>query len=182
MMTPIDRYLTRQGLTISVAALLDAPESQRPSALCYLLAPDDRILLLQRRKEPFSGFWTAPGGKLLPDEDPEAAVIREVREETGLQLVAPRLVAITSELGGPDYDWLLFVFRCDRFTGSLVPSDEGELAWVRRSDLAKAAVPDIDRRLWPYVFREPPAPRPVFIRVRYDAAHAVADFEATELW
>lgn len=181
MSAAIDRYLARQGLTTSTAALLDSPATQRPSALCYLLAPDDRVLLLQRRKEPFAGFWTAPGGKLFPDEDPEVAVIREVSEETGLQLVAPRLVAITSELGGPDYDWLLFVFRCDRYSGSLMPSDEGDLAWVRRADLSGVAAPDIDRRLWPYIFQEPPAPRPVFIRVRYDASHAVADFEATEL-
>ncbi|HLA25329.1 MAG TPA: NUDIX domain-containing protein, partial [bacterium] len=83
--------------------------SQR--VLCFL-DRDHRFLLLHRRRSPNAGMWNAIGGKIEPGEDPFAACIREVREETGLVISGPKLRALlvitvreTEEL------WVIYVFR-----------------------------------------------------------------------
>jgi len=103
----VDEFLAREGLRETTAALLEEPETQRLSSLC-LIEHDGRVLMLRRLKEPFAGYWTAPGGKLLPHEDPREAVLREVREETELVLEEPELRLIASETGPEYYNWLLF--------------------------------------------------------------------------
>lgn len=123
------------------------PDRQRPSTLCYV-ERDGRYLMLRRRKEPFLGLWTAPGGKLEPGETPEEAIRREVGEETGLALASLELRLITSEHGPhPAYNWLLFMFHATALPGPVRASDEGELRWFARDELEEAAVPDVDRRL-----------------------------------
>jgi mutator protein MutT len=57
-----------------------------------LLRSDGAVLLIQRGKPPAEGTWTLPGGKVEPGEDAHAAVVREVREETGLDVRSARWV------------------------------------------------------------------------------------------
>lgn len=52
-----------------------------------LILRDGRVLLVRRGKEPFLGFWSLPGGHVEPGETPEESVRREVREETGLDVI-----------------------------------------------------------------------------------------------
>lgn len=52
---------------------------------------DDEVLLHKRVKAPNSGLWVAPGGKLDPGESPAECAIREMREETGLEIADPML-------------------------------------------------------------------------------------------
>ena len=64
-----------------------------------LLIHDGRILLIQRAQEPGKGVWTFPGGYVEADESPDMALVREVREETGLQTRVTGLIAIRNRTG-----------------------------------------------------------------------------------
>jgi len=174
---PIRSYLEDLGYSIDPRALADAPE-QRPSTLCYLVK-DGRLLMLRRRKEPFSNHWTAPGGKLEAGETPAQAVVREMREETGLAVSGLTLRAVCSERGGEAYDWLLFVFRATDCEGTIQPSDEGELRWLPLDELDRFLLPEVDRKIMQYVLDDESGPR--FLRVVYAPDHSVLEFEVKDL-
>ncbi|MFO7310857.1 MAG: NUDIX domain-containing protein [Bacillota bacterium] len=184
----VDRFLAEEGLAVRCRDLFEDPERQRLSALCYV-EHEGRVLMLRRHKEPFAGFWTAPGGKLLPGEDPRQAVMREVREEAGLVLQRPELRLVTSETGvGPAYNWVLCVFRAspvvDGVPAELLsgprPTDEGLLDWLPIDRLAEFAIPDVDRRLLRYILA-PPGDPPYLVRIRYGADNEVEDMQVRTL-
>lgn len=176
-LAPIRTFLADLGYPIDPFRLVERPE-QRLSTLCYL-SVDGRLLMLKRRKEPFAGYWTAPGGKIRAGEDPREAVLREMREETHLTVHSPRLRAVCSEVGGPEYSWLLFIFTSSSYSGQLGTSDEGELRWLELDRLSTRRLPDVDRHIMGYVL-EPSSP-PWFIRVQYSADHQVETFAARPL-
>jgi len=128
------------------------PDRQRLGALCFV-EHQGRVLMLQRRKEPLFGYWTAPGGKLERHEDPRQAIGREIGEETGLCLRSARLQLVVSELS-PDlsYNWLLFVFRGAVDTDRLTESQEGPVRWVPLAELPKLDMAAIDVQLLPFVY------------------------------
>ena len=168
----LERYWNGLGLEVPLEHFWADPERQRPSTLCYV-ERDGRYLMLRRRKEPFVGFWTAPGGKLEPGETPEEAICREIGEETGLVLASLELRLITSERGPhPAYNWLLFIFHGTALPGPVRAGDEGELRWFARDELEKAAVPDVDRRLFGLLF-DGSGGSPGLARVEYDEAGSV---------
>jgi 8-oxo-dGTP diphosphatase len=113
--------------------------SQR--VLCFL-ERDHRFLLLHRRRPPNAGLWNAIGGKIEPGEDPFAACIREVREETGLEISAARLrgllVVTVRETGDL---WVIYVFRAAAPAGETIASDEGDLRWVDPDEMRSLPTP-----------------------------------------
>lgn len=184
----VDRFLAVEGLALRCSQLFEDPDRQRLSALCYVVH-GGRVLMLRRHKEPFAGYWTAPGGKLLPGEDPREAVQREVREEAGLALERPELRLACSEVGvGLAYNWVLFVFRARPVVDGVPPellagprsTGEGLLDWLPVDRLASCHIPDVDRRLLPYILA-PPGDPPYHVKIRYDAHHGVADMQVRPL-
>jgi 8-oxo-dGTP diphosphatase len=170
----ITGFLTQEKVRIPLAEMWVSLDRQRLSSLCYL-ERNEELLLLQRNKEPFSGFWTAPGGKLEAGEDPRQAVIREIREETGFILMNPHLQVITSETGSDlNYNWLLFIFRCTEFSGALQKCNEGILQWIPKQQVNDLNIPDVDRRLLPFIFDNH---QRYFMRLEYDAQHQVSSFQ-----
>ena len=108
--------------------------------LC-LICDGDRILLQNRVKLDWQGY-TLPGGHVEPGESIVEAVIREMREETGLTILTPKLCGI-KQFEGEYGRYLVFLFRADRFVGELHSSEEGEMRWVTRAELPNlATVPD----------------------------------------
>lgn len=103
------------------------------TTLCYL-KKDGKTLMLHRVKRKgdiHAGKWNGLGGKMEPGETPEECVIREVWEESGLRLKAPRLHGVLTFPGfDGEQDWYVFLFTGTDFEGELRESEEGFLKWV----------------------------------------------------
>jgi 8-oxo-dGTP pyrophosphatase MutT (NUDIX family) len=104
------------------------------ATLCQIIR-DGRLLLLLKDPGRFGeGKWNGAGGKLLPGESPEAGVVREVLEETGLTLRSVTLHGVLDFYFGekPEPDWVVHVFSSSDFSGEpLEASEEGVLRWFR---------------------------------------------------
>ncbi len=102
------------------------------TTLCYLEQNGCYLMLhrVKKQQDENAGKWIGVGGKFEEGESPDDCVRREVQEETGLSLDAVRfrgIVTFVSDTWGTEY---MHLFTSDRFSGTLHPCDEGELAWV----------------------------------------------------
>ena len=120
-------------------------------AACALVDVDGRILLARRPEgKKMAGLWEFPGGKLNPGETPEAALIRELREELGIDVTAACLAPFA--FASHDYEGfhlLMPLFVCRRWKGTPVGRENQTLAWVRASRLAEYEMPPADKPLIP---------------------------------
>jgi 8-oxo-dGTP diphosphatase len=86
---------------------------------------------IKKENDMHKGKWNGLGGKLENGESPEECVIREVKEESGLEIKNPKLKGI---LTFPAFDgiedWYVFVFVAYKFEGELIDSKEGKLEWI----------------------------------------------------
>lgn len=122
------------------------------ATLCYV-RKNGRTLMLHRVKKKddvHEGKWNGLGGKLEPGESPEDCVVREVREEAGLKIKSPVLKGFLTFPGfAKDEDWYVFVFTASEFSGRLLDSPEGNLAWIPDRDLLKLNLWDGDKIFLP---------------------------------
>ena len=106
-----------------------------------LIFEGDRILLVQRGKEPLAGYWSLPGGGVETGERLEDAIVREVLEETGLTVTADSLATVFERLmhdesGGCEYHYVLIDFYCTIQGGELQPGDDSSaVRWFELSEL-----------------------------------------------
>jgi ADP-ribose pyrophosphatase YjhB (NUDIX family) len=92
-----------------------------------LLRHGDRVLLVQRGKDPGKGRWTFPGGYAEEDEPPHAALAREVFEETGLRVAAGEAVAIRfAQTAGDQNLYCVFSLRLTGAISDLRPDGDGD--------------------------------------------------------
>ena len=138
----------------------EAPEADAASpgakplllvAACALVDVDGRVLLARRPEgKKMAGLWEFPGGKLNPGETPEAALIRELREELGIDVTAACLAPFA--FASHDYEGfhlLMPLFVCRRWRGTPTPRENQTLTWVRASKLTEYEMPPADKPLIP---------------------------------
>ena len=107
-----------------------------------LILRGDRIVLVERGRQPLKGFWSLPGGAVEAGEQVVDALRREVVEETGLRVEPRRLVEVFERItrdasGRAEYHYVLLDYLCRLRGGRLRAADDAaEARWVRRSDLA----------------------------------------------
>jgi len=111
-----------------------------------LIDVDGRILLAQRPEgKSMAGLWEFPGGKVEPGETPEAALIRELDEELGINTWRSCLAPLTfASHGYDDFHLLMPVFACRKWEGTPQPKEGQTLAWARVSELRDYPMPPAD--------------------------------------
>jgi 8-oxo-dGTP diphosphatase len=134
----------------------DAPTAAGPKKIVLvsavaLIDSDTRILLARRPEgKSMAGLWEFPGGKVEPGETPEAALIRELREELGIDVAASCLAPFT--FASHEYEkfhLLMPLFLCRRWKGTPTPKEGQTLAWVAPNKLSEYKMPEADRPLIP---------------------------------
>lgn len=116
-----------------------------------LIDPDGRVLLAQRPEgKSLAGLWEFPGGKVEVGESPESALIRELREELGIETKASCLAPLTfASHSYEDFHLLMPLFACRRWEGIATGCEGQRLAWVRPEKLRDYPMPPADLPLIP---------------------------------
>lgn len=116
-----------------------------------LIDPDGRVLLAQRPEgKSLAGLWEFPGGKVELGESPEVALIRELREELGIETKASCLAPLTfASHSYDDFHLLMPLFACRRWEGIARGVEGQNLAWVRPEKLRDYPMPPADLPLIP---------------------------------
>lgn len=120
-------------------------------AAVALIDPDGRVLLAQRPPgKAMAGLWEFPGGKVEPGETPETALIRELREELGIETWSSCLAPLTfASHAYDDFHLLMPLFACRRWQGAVRAREGQALAWVRPAALRDYPMPPADLPLIP---------------------------------
>ena len=116
-----------------------------------LIDADGRVLLAQRPEgKSMAGLWEFPGGKVETGETPEAALIRELKEELGIDTWQSCLAPLTfASHAYPDFHLLMPLFACRKWQGTATPREGQTLAWVCPSALRDYPMPPADLPLIP---------------------------------
>ena len=96
----------------------------------------DMILVINRTKSDWPGL-SFPGGHLEENETLEESVVREMKEETGLEIRNPKLCAIKEWDWGNGVRYLGLLYKTNNFKGELKSSNEGEVFWINKKDIIK---------------------------------------------
>lgn len=108
-------------------------ENAELTVLC-LIQDGNRVLLQNRVKNDWKGY-TLPGGHVEADESFVDAVVREMKEETGLSIKNPRIVGI-KHFPMENGRYIVLLFKATEFEGTVVSSEEGEMEWISLDDLS----------------------------------------------
>lgn len=109
------------------------------TTLCYI-EKDSSYLMIHRTKKEGDGNddkWMGIGGHFEEGESPYDCVIREAREESGLELIAPKYRGIVTFVSDLYESEQMHLFTCDSYLGEIGECDEGELEWVEKSDVRR---------------------------------------------
>jgi mutator protein MutT len=109
---------------------------------------EGRVLLVRRGKEPLRGRWVVPGGAVEPGETLEQAVIREVREETGILVRPLEVMTVFDRIervgGDVAYHYVIVDYRCAFVSGTVdAATDALEAAWAAEDELDRYDLPPL---------------------------------------
>lgn len=114
-----------------------------------LIDPDGRVLIAQRPEgKALAGLWEFPGGKVEPGERPEQALIRELKEELGIDVTEACLAPFVFASHAYDsFHLLMPLYLCRRWSGVVVKHEHAALAWVKPNRLGDYPMPPADEPL-----------------------------------
>lgn len=132
----------------------DACTPQKPLrvvlvAACALVDADGRVLMARRPEgKPLAGLWEFPGGKVEEGETPEDTLIRELREELGIEVAKACLAPLTfASHAYADFHLLMPLYVCRRWQGAVQPLEGQALEWVRPAKMRDYPMPPADEPL-----------------------------------
>ncbi|MEM9797769.1 MAG: 8-oxo-dGTP diphosphatase MutT [Pseudomonadota bacterium] len=116
-----------------------------------LIDRDGRVLLTQRPEgKSMAGLWEFPGGKVEAGESPEAALIRELREELGIDTWKSCLAPLNfASHAYETFHLLMPLFACRKWEGIPVGQEGQSMKWVKSQDLSRYPMPEADLPLIP---------------------------------
>ena len=116
---------------------------------CALVDKDGRILVAERPAgKNMAGLWEFPGGKVEAGETPEAALIRELKEELSIDVTAACLAPLSfASHAYDDFHLLMPLYVCRKWDGQLAPREGQNIQWKRPRDLFELAMPPADKPL-----------------------------------
>ena len=116
---------------------------------CALVDADGRVLIARRPAgKPMAGLWEFPGGKVLDGETPEAAIVREMAEELGVNITESCLAPLTFTTHDySNFHLLMPLYVCRRWEGVPASREDQALKWVRPKRLRDYPMPPADEPL-----------------------------------
>lgn len=116
---------------------------------CALIDLDDRILVTQRPQgKSLAGLWEFPGGKIDPGETPDQAIIRELNEELGIDVLAACLAPVNfASHEYEEFHLLMPLYICRKWQGTVSAKEDQAMKWVRPNALNQLEMPPADKPL-----------------------------------
>lgn len=107
------------------------------TTLCYIENNDCYLMLhrTKKKKDVNKDKWIGVGGHAEGNETPQECLLREVKEETGLLLTSYKFRGLITFISDEYEAEMMCLFTADGYTGVLITCDEGELEWVKKSDV-----------------------------------------------
>lgn len=129
---------------------METPRYPIPTVAALVRSPSGHFLIVKTTK--WQGFWGVPGGKIDWGEATEAALLREFREEVGLELTNPRFALLLDGVFDPQFHkpmhFLFINYFADCSSETITPNEEiAEWAWVTLEEALEYPLNDITRRL-----------------------------------
>jgi len=128
------------------------------ATLCYIVDKENVLLVHRNKKDNDThvGKYNGLGGKSEPGEDPHACVVREIKEETGLDISPTYRGNMTyGGFGKNGEDWEVHIFRASTYSGNLIDCPEGTLEWCGIADFLAGKYPiwESDKLFLDHVFQ-----------------------------
>lgn len=118
-----------------------------------ILRHQENFLLLKRAKAPHQGKYVPVGGKLEPFEDPYTAALRELKEETGIEITSLKYCGHLIETSPVNYNWQCNIYLADIPMMSPPYCDEGTLHWIEFKNVLNVPTPPTDWHIYQFVMQ-----------------------------
>jgi len=117
------------------------------TTLCYMERGDEYLMLhrVKKKNDVNKDKWIGLGGKFEENESPEDCLLREIYEESGLKLTSWRYRGIVTFVNTKCEGEFMHLFTADGFEGTLKTCDEGELQWIKKSELMRLTLWEGDK-------------------------------------